>query len=61
MLEFKLRCENLLLLYMDCLLCVNIYSNAEYLVSLVGMNRLSTCKGLWCVSWQNGTRCKDSV
>ena len=37
-------------------------SNAEYLVYLVRMNRLSACREFCGVhSWQNGTRCRDGV
>jgi len=37
-------------------------SNAEYLVHLVSMNRLSACREFCGVhSWQNGTRCRDGV
>ena len=34
-------------------------SSAECHVHLVGVNRLR--KFLWVHSWQNGTRCRDSV
>ena len=37
-------------------------SNAEYLVHLVHMNRLSACREFCGVhSWQNCTRCRDGV
>ena len=37
-------------------------SNAEYLVHLVCINRLSECREFCGVhSWQNGTICRDGV
>ena len=37
-------------------------SSAEYIVRLVGGNRLSACREFCGVhSWQNGTRCRDGV
>jgi len=37
-------------------------SNAEYLVHLVRMNRLSACREFCGVhSWQNDKRCRDGV
>ena len=36
--------------------------NAEYLVDLVHMNKLSECREFCGMhSWQNGTRCRDGV
>ena len=54
MLELKLYCEILLLLNMADMVGV---SNTEYLVHLVGMNRLSAFREFVV----NGTICRDGV
>ena len=65
MLEFKLCCElNFITAehgrygsMEDC-----VVSNAEYLVHLVRINRLSTCREFCGVhSWQNGARCRNGM
>ena len=63
MLGFKLCYEILLLLNMaDMDRWKTGVSNAEYLVHLVCMNKLSACREFCGVhSWQNDKRCKDGV